>query len=44
MREIVKSLKRLFEKGSLTKAQIAERLARQTITAEEYEIIIGVSK
>lgn len=44
MKKIVESLKRLYEAGKLTKAQIAERLARQTITAEEYEIIIGVNK
>lgn len=44
MRKVVESLKRLYEAGKLTKGQIAERLARQTITAEEYEIIIGVNK
>lgn len=41
MRKIVDSLKRLYDNGKLTKAQIAERLAKQTITAEEYVYIIG---
>ena len=44
MRKLVESLKRLYEAKKLTKAQIAERLARQSITAEEYEIIIGAVK
>lgn len=40
MREIVESLKRLYKTGKLTKAQIAERLAKGTITTSEYNYII----
>lgn len=41
MRTLVKSLKRLYEADRLTKEQVAERVAKGTITAEEYEYIIG---
>ena len=41
MRILVESLKRLYEKGRLTKEQIAERVERGTITAEEYAYIVG---
>lgn len=40
-RKIVESLKRLYEAGKLTKEQIADRLIKGTITAEEYNYIIG---
>lgn len=38
---LVKSLKRLYESGRLTKVQIRERVAKGTITEEEYEYITG---
>lgn len=41
MRILVESLKRLYEKGRLTKEQIAERVERGTITDEEYAYIVG---
>lgn len=41
MRKIVLSLRRLYESERLTKQQIAERLAKGTITTEEYNYIIG---
>lgn len=41
MRKIVESLKRLYEDGKLNRNQIAERLAKGTITGEEYNLIIG---
>lgn len=41
MTTLVKSLMRLYTKGRLTKADIAERVVRGTISAEEYEIITG---
>lgn len=42
MRKIVESLKRLYEQGKLTKAQIAERLEKGTITLAEYNSITGI--
>ena len=41
MRILVESLKRLYEKGRLTKEQIVERIEKGSITAEEYEYITG---
>ena len=41
MSTLVKSLKRLYEKGRLTKEQIRERVEKGTITEEEYEYITG---
>ena len=41
MKILVESLKRLFEKGNLTKAQIKERVEKGSISAEEYEYITG---
>ena len=41
MRILVESLKRLYGKGRLTKEQIAERVERGTIAAEEYAYITG---
>lgn len=41
MSTLVKSLKRLYEKGRLTKEQIEERVVNGTITEEEYEYITG---
>lgn len=38
---LVESLKRLYHKGRLTKAQIAERVEKGTITPEEYKYITG---
>lgn len=41
MRTLVKSLKRLYEADRLTKQQIAERVTKGTIDAEEYAYIVG---
>lgn len=41
MSTLVKSLKRLYEAGRLTKDQIKERVTKGTITKEEYEYIVG---
>ncbi|MCD8364791.1 MAG: XkdX family protein [Clostridiales bacterium] len=38
---LIKSLKRLFEAGKLTAEDIAERVEKGTITAEDYETITG---
>lgn len=38
---LVQSLKRLYNKGRLTKEQIKERVEKGTITQEEYEYIVG---
>lgn len=42
MRIVTESLKRLYEKGCLTKEKVKERVTRGTITAEEYAYITGV--
>lgn len=42
-RTLVESLKRLYEKERLTKAQIGERVAKDTITPEEYRYITGTA-
>lgn len=44
MRTLVESLKRLYEAGRLTRAQIEDRLDRGTITQEEYDYIVGVNE
>lgn len=36
---LVKSLKRLYESGRLTKEQIAQRVEKGTIDTEDYEYI-----
>lgn len=41
MSTLVKSLKRLYESGRLTKEQIRERVNKGTITEEDYEYITG---
>jgi phosphopantothenoylcysteine synthetase/decarboxylase len=41
MRTLISSLKRLYEKEKLTKAQIADRAAKGNISKEEYEYITG---
>lgn len=41
MREIVKSLKRLYEAEKLTEEQLAARVEKGTITLEEYHLIRG---
>ncbi|MBS6194261.1 MAG: XkdX family protein [Clostridiales bacterium] len=41
MKMLVESLKRLYTKGTLTKEQIAERVEKNSISAEEYEYITG---
>ena len=38
---LVNSLKRLYEKGTLTLEQMKERVTKGTITTEEYEYITG---
>ena len=38
---LIKSLTRLYNKGSLTKEDIAERVEKGTITPEDYEDITG---
>lgn len=38
---LVDSLKRLYEKGSLTLEQIKERVEKGTISEKEYEYITG---
>ena len=43
MKMLVESLKRLYEKGRLTKVQIAERVDKGTISEEEYKYITGES-
>jgi len=42
-RTLVESLKRLYEKGKLTETQIAARVEKGTITADEYAYITGNS-
>lgn len=41
MRMLIESLKRLYAKETLTKGQIAERVTKGSISAEEYEYITG---
>lgn len=38
---LVNSLKRLYAAGRVTKAQMAERVTKGTISAEDYETITG---
>lgn len=41
MRILVESLKRLYNKGSLDKQAIRDRVAKGTINADEYAYITG---
>ena len=41
MSTLVESLKRLYEAGRLTKAQIRQRVERGTITEDDYAYITG---
>ena len=41
MKMLVESLKRMYKKGTLTEEQIAERVTKGSISAEEYEAITG---
>ncbi len=41
MKMLVESLKRLYTKGTLTKEQIAEKLEKGSISADEYEYVTG---
>lgn len=41
MSTLVESLKRLYKSGRLTKAQVADRVKKGTITKGEYEYIVG---
>ena len=41
MKMLVESLKRMYIKKTLTKEQVAERVARGSISADEYEYITG---
>jgi len=38
---LVSSIKRLYNSGKLTKEQVAERVAKGSITAADYEEITG---
>lgn len=38
---LIESLKRLYNKGRLTKEQIAERVVKGTITVDDYKYITG---
>ena len=40
-RMLVDSLKRLYEAGRVTREQIADRVEKGTVSAEEYEVITG---
>ena len=39
MKMLVESLERMYKKGTLTKEQISERVAKGSISADEYEDI-----
>ncbi len=41
MRMVVESFKRLYNKGTLTKEQVKERVTNKKITEDEYEYITG---
>ena len=41
MKMLVESLKRMYKKGTITEEQIAERVTKVSISAEEYEYITG---
>lgn len=41
MKILVESLKRMYKKGTLTKEQISERVAKGSISADEYDYITG---
>lgn len=41
MRTLVKSLKRLYDNGKISKGKITEMLESGKITAEEYRYIVG---
>ena len=41
MKMLVESLKRMYKKGTLTEEQIAERVTKGSISAEECEYITG---
>ncbi len=41
MRILAESIKRLYVSGKLTKAQVAERVQKGSISAEEYANITG---
>jgi len=41
MRTLVESLKRLHDKGKLTRQQVSERVQKGSISAEEYVYITG---
>jgi len=41
MSTLVKSLKRLYEAGRLSKEQIAQRVEKGTIGTDEYDYITG---
>ena len=43
MRILVESLKRLYDAGRLSIAQIQARLDKGTITQEEYDYIVGAN-
>ena len=43
MRTIVEVIKRLYQSGRLSKAELAQRVDKGTITEAEYQQIVGVA-
>lgn len=41
MRTIAEVIKRLYQSGRLTKAELAQRVEKGTITQQEYDEIVG---
>lgn len=41
MRILVESLKRLYENGRVTKAQLQKRVEKKTLTIDEFNYIVG---
>lgn len=41
MRTIAEVIKRLYQSGRLTKAEVAQRVEKGTITLDEYNEILG---
>ena len=41
MTELIESLSRLYNKGRLTKKQIADRVTKGTISKDDYKTITG---
>lgn len=43
MRTIAEVIKRLYQSGRLSKAELAQRVEKGTITEAEYQQIVGVA-